>query len=284
MAGGEHADSGRVARARGRRIWLHEQTPELTRDRPVREYLMEAFAELLDLEAALRAAEQTPGRPRRAQPGPRRRDEGLPAAPAPLRARRRLSLPHRSRGRARRPGAARRAARPPVAVDLRRRADPRDAGPRPAGRRRPAAAGRADQPPRHRLRGVARAVPPRLPQGLRAGHPRPPPAGARGLARAGARARRGGHHRRRLLDLHARALRRQRDGRPPLRAGQGEDRAAPALLRPLPRQEAQGQAGQGQAHPDRAHQARHEGAASATRAGCTWACRSRRPRRASCSR
>ncbi len=58
MAGGEHADAGRVTRARGRRICLHEQTPELTRDRPVREYLMEAFAELLDLEAALRTAEQ----------------------------------------------------------------------------------------------------------------------------------------------------------------------------------------------------------------------------------
>ncbi len=58
MAGGVHADAGRVARTRGRRVWLHEQTPELTRDRPVREYLMEAFAELLDLEAALRAAEQ----------------------------------------------------------------------------------------------------------------------------------------------------------------------------------------------------------------------------------
>ncbi|MGZ4198916.1 MAG: ATP-binding cassette domain-containing protein, partial [Thermoleophilia bacterium] len=59
MAGSEHPDAGRVARARGRRVWLHEQTPELTRDRPVREYLMEAFAELLDLEAAVRAAEQT---------------------------------------------------------------------------------------------------------------------------------------------------------------------------------------------------------------------------------
>jgi ATP-binding cassette subfamily F protein 3 len=58
MAGGVHADSGRVSRARGRRIWLHEQSPELTRDRPVRAYLMEAFAELLDLEAAVRAAEQ----------------------------------------------------------------------------------------------------------------------------------------------------------------------------------------------------------------------------------
>ncbi len=59
MAGGEHADSGRVSRTRSRRIWLHEQTPELTRDRPVRDYLMEAFAELLDLEASLRTAEQT---------------------------------------------------------------------------------------------------------------------------------------------------------------------------------------------------------------------------------
>ncbi len=58
MAGSEHADAGRVSRARGRRIRLHEQTPELTRDRPVREYLMEAFSELLELEAALRAAEQ----------------------------------------------------------------------------------------------------------------------------------------------------------------------------------------------------------------------------------
>ena len=59
MAGGEHADAGRVSRTRARRIWLHEQTPELTRDRPVREYLMEAFSELLGLEASLRTAEQT---------------------------------------------------------------------------------------------------------------------------------------------------------------------------------------------------------------------------------
>ncbi len=59
MAGGEYADAGRISRTRARRIWLHEQTPELTHDRPVREYLMEAFAELLDLEASLRTAEQT---------------------------------------------------------------------------------------------------------------------------------------------------------------------------------------------------------------------------------
>ena len=58
ISGDEHADSGAIARARGRRIWLHEQTPELERDRPVREYLVEAFGEAVELEAALRATEE----------------------------------------------------------------------------------------------------------------------------------------------------------------------------------------------------------------------------------
>jgi ATP-binding cassette subfamily F protein 3 len=58
ISGDEHADSGVIARARGRRIWLHEQTPELERDRPVREYLLEAFGETVKLEAALRATEE----------------------------------------------------------------------------------------------------------------------------------------------------------------------------------------------------------------------------------
>jgi ATP-binding cassette subfamily F protein 3 len=58
ITGDEPADSGTIARARGRRIWLHEQTPELARDRIVREYLLEAFGEAVDLEAALRATEE----------------------------------------------------------------------------------------------------------------------------------------------------------------------------------------------------------------------------------
>ncbi len=58
ISGEVHADSGTIARARGRRIWLHEQTPELERDRPVRDYLLEAFGEAVELEAALRAAEE----------------------------------------------------------------------------------------------------------------------------------------------------------------------------------------------------------------------------------
>ncbi len=59
ISGDEHADSGTIARARGRRVWLHEQTPELERDRPVRDYLLEAFGEAVQLEAALRATEES---------------------------------------------------------------------------------------------------------------------------------------------------------------------------------------------------------------------------------
>ncbi|HEX7526644.1 MAG TPA: ABC-F family ATP-binding cassette domain-containing protein, partial [Gaiellaceae bacterium] len=59
VSGAEHADSGTIARARGRRIWLHEQTPELERDRPVGDYLLEAFGEAVELEAALRATEES---------------------------------------------------------------------------------------------------------------------------------------------------------------------------------------------------------------------------------
>ena len=58
IAGDEHPDSGTVARARGRRVWLHDQTPELQPDRPVRDYLLEAFGEAVQLEAALRDTEE----------------------------------------------------------------------------------------------------------------------------------------------------------------------------------------------------------------------------------
>ena len=58
VANTEHADEGRIARARGRRIWLHEQTPELHRDRPLRDYLLEAFGEAPRLEARLRTTEE----------------------------------------------------------------------------------------------------------------------------------------------------------------------------------------------------------------------------------
>ena len=61
IAGVERPDEGRIARARGRHIWLHEQTPELNRDVPVREYLLEAFSESTRLEAKLHETEHAIG-------------------------------------------------------------------------------------------------------------------------------------------------------------------------------------------------------------------------------
>ena len=58
LAGHQQPDSGIVTRARGRRVWLHDQTPELERDRAVTDYLLEAFGEAVELEAALRDAEE----------------------------------------------------------------------------------------------------------------------------------------------------------------------------------------------------------------------------------
>jgi len=58
ISGSERPDSGRISLARGRRVWLHEQTPELAVDRPVREYLREAFGDRIELERQLRAAEE----------------------------------------------------------------------------------------------------------------------------------------------------------------------------------------------------------------------------------
>ncbi len=58
ISGDEHADGGAIARARGRRVWLHGQTPELEADRPVRDYLLEAFGDAVQLEADLRATEE----------------------------------------------------------------------------------------------------------------------------------------------------------------------------------------------------------------------------------
>jgi len=58
ISGAEHHDSGSIARARGRRVWLHGQTPELESDRPVRDYLLEAFGDAVRLEAELRATEE----------------------------------------------------------------------------------------------------------------------------------------------------------------------------------------------------------------------------------
>ncbi len=60
-----------------------------------------------------------------------------------------------------------------VSDPVRRRAPPRGAVPAAAAPARPAAAGRADQPPRRRVGGLARGPPARLPGHDRRRHPRP---------------------------------------------------------------------------------------------------------------
>ena len=61
----------------------------------------------------------------------------------------------------------------PIAASLRRRAPPGRAGPHPVRRQRPAAARRADQPPRHRRQAVADRLPPQLPRRAARRQPRP---------------------------------------------------------------------------------------------------------------
>jgi ATP-binding cassette subfamily F protein 3 len=58
IAGVDHPDSGTIVRARGQRIWLHEQTPELNHDQPVNDYLLGAFTETVRLEAELQRCEE----------------------------------------------------------------------------------------------------------------------------------------------------------------------------------------------------------------------------------
>ncbi len=121
---------------------------------------------------------------------------------------------------------------------LRRRADPRLAGARAGRRSGPAAARRADQPPRHRLARVARAASRRARRRDRAGRPRPlVPRGGRDLG-AGARGRAG-----QVLPRHLARLA-PGEGGAGARAGArdrapaGGDRAARAVRHPVPRRHA----------------------------------------------
>ena len=137
-----------------------------------------------------------------------------------------------------------RRARRALALDLlRRRADPRLAGPRPRHPSRPAAARRADEPSRHPLAGVARGLPGRPRRRRRPRRPRPlVPRGGRHLgAGAGGAAR----------PLLRRPLARLAPGaggaadrpRQSDRAPAGGDRADGALRRALPLQGDEGAPG-----------------------------------------
>ena len=125
----------------------------------------------------------------------------------------------------------------PLRDVLRRRADARLAGAGAGRRPRPAAARRADQPPRHRVAGVARAAPGRPRRRDRAGRPRPlVPGGGRHL---GARARggRGQVLRRPLARLAPGEGGPGAGAGPRDRAPAGRDRAARAVRDPLSRRD-----------------------------------------------
>ena len=135
-----------------------------------------------------------------------------------------------------------------------------------ADRRRRAAAGRAHEPPRHRVAGVARADARRPRRGDRAGRPRPLVPGGGRHGGAGARGRPLALLRRHLAPV-AQGAGGARD-----RAGQGDrqaagrDRADGALHRALPLQGDEGRTGavaRQEARQDRAHRARPGGRAGA---------------------
>ena len=146
----------------------------------------------------------------------------------------------------------RRPARPSARHVLRRGAHAGVAGTSAGGRPRPAASRRADQPPRRAAARVAGEDPGRARCGRRARRARPlVPRGGRD---GGARARGRPLHvlPRRVARVAAReggadAGRLEVD-----RALQRRHRAAPALRRPVPVQEVEGEAGAGEAHPHRA--------------------------------
>ena len=149
-----------------------------------------------------------------------------------------------------------RAGRAPARDLLRRRADPRLAGPRPRHPPRPAAPRRADEPSRHPLAGVARALPGRPRRRRRPRRPRPlVPGGGRDLgAGAGGAAR----------PLLRRPLARLAPGaggaadrpRQSDRAPAGGDRADGALRRALPLQGDEGAPGAVAGETDREKEAR----------------------------
>ena len=198
----------------------------------------------------------------------RRRDRGgdperLRRRPAAARARRRLPLARRRPLRPARPRLRRRGGRA-LALDLlRRRADPRLAGAGAGERARPAAARRADQPPRHPLAGVAGALPARPRRRGRPRRPRPlVPGGGRHLG-AGAGGAAGALLRRPLARLAQGAGRPRDRPRQGDRAPAGRDRPHGALRRALPLQGDQGAPGAVAAEADRPDQARGGGGGAA---------------------
>ena len=238
---------GEIALQKGARIALHDQRPPRDRGLTLREYSLSGAADLVRIEQELRELEQAMARgvARRRDDAPLQRGAGA------ARARRRLELARPRLVGAARPRLPRPRPRPAARDVLGRGADARLARPRSRGRPRPAAARRADEPPRRREPRVARARADDDRRRRRARRPRPlvPRVGDDRGARARGRAR--------PLLLGPLAPVATRAGGP--RAGRGEvgaarrggHRAAGAVRRAVPLQEVEGEAGAGEAHADR---------------------------------
>ena len=189
-AGGRDVGRRRRARcfAKGDEVALHDQRPPRERDLSLRDYVLSGAKDLLALEERARRARARDGRRRH-----RRRDaRRVRPRAGPPRARRRLQLARAVNATLHGLGFRDDAPRPLAGDVLRRRADARVAGPRAGRRSRPAAARRADQPPRHRVARVAREPSAGPRRGRRARRPRPlvPGGGRHRGARAGGRPRR----------------------------------------------------------------------------------------------
>ena len=136
-----------------------------------------------------------------------------------------------------------RAARPEAVHLLRRGAHPRFAGPGAGRRPRPAAARRADQPPRHRLARVARGLPHRPRRRGDPGGPRQVVPGGRGHLGAGARGGPRSLLPRHLACLAARGGGARHPARQADREAAGGDRPDGAVHRALPLQGDEGAPG-----------------------------------------
>ena len=254
LAGETSVDGGELVLAKGTRVALHDQRPPRDRDLSLRDYVLSGAKELLAIEARLAELEHAMAQ------------GATDAATLAGYSRAQARLEHAG-GYGWREGinatlhglGFRDEAPRPLAGDvLRRRAHARLAGARAGRRPRPAAARRADQPPRHRVAGVARDPPADARRRHRPRRPRPlVPRGRRhrrARARGGPLALLQGHLARLAQgEGGARARPRARD-----RAPAGGDRPARALRHALPRRHprAPGAVARQAARQDRARRAR----------------------------
>ena len=152
ITGETSVSGGEVAFAKGTRIALHDQRPPLQQGLTLREYALSGAADLIALEDELRALEAAmadgshdPATLRRYADAQARLEHGGG-----------WDWRERAASGAPRARLSRRGLRPPAGHVLRRRADPRVAGPRARRRPRSPAARRADEPSRRAQPRVAR--------------------------------------------------------------------------------------------------------------------------------